>query len=278
MRITGLAVFLLLALGAARADWRFDAETGAFYDSNLSNSDRERDVKDDWSWQTDLRAANGYQLTRDLRLNLSAALREQVWARFNAFDNIAPEANAGLRYRFGLGRLAPWVLVEDSLGYTSFHEDERSGLSNRFRVRGGAGITDWLSVEAAYTFDDFSAKEHFWDLSGHSGAIRLTFDPTSSLQVALGYSYRDGDVISHAVPPRPDILALTSDRDPVTTFGSPAYTAYRLRGSTNSFSVSAGYTLNRYLSVQVDYEFRDTTHGPLEYVNHLMEAKVAFTY
>ncbi len=271
-------MLLAIVASAARADWRVDAETGALYDSNLSNSERASDEKNDWAWQSNLRVGNAFQPTRDLRLNLGADLREQVWARFNAFNNLAPGGTASLRYRFGLGRLAPWVLIEDRLAYAFFKENGRSGVDNRLRVRSGFGITERLAVEAAYTFENYAARDPFWDLSGNSGAIRLTFDATSSLKVAVGYLYRNGEVISYALPPRPDIAALSSAREPVNSFGSPPYTAYRLRGVTNAFSASAGYTLSRYILLQVNYEFRNTTHGPLEYVNHLVEAKVAFAY
>ena len=106
----------------------------------------------------------------------------------------------------------------------------------------------------------------------------MTFDVSSSLQIAFGYSYRYGDVISYAIPPRPDILRLTTERRPVTSFGTPRYTAYRLPAATHAFSVSAGYSLTKYLSFQVAYEYLDTRHDPLQYENHLVEAKVAFAY
>jgi hypothetical protein len=277
-RVVGLVVLFATALSAARADWRVDAETGAFYDSNLSNSDRASDVKDDWAWQSNLRVANGFQLARDLRMNLAVDVSEDVWVRYDAFSNVAPGGTASLRYRFGLGRLAPWILVEDRLAYAAFKENDRSGVDNRFRIKGGFGISERLSVEAAYTFENYDAKNPFWDLSGNSGAIRLTFDVTSSLQVALGYLYRNGEVISYAIPSRPDIFAIASARESVNSFGNPPYTAYRLRGSTNALSASAGYTIGKYISLQVNYEFRKTTDGPLDYVNHLAEAKIAFAY
>ncbi len=277
-RASGLVVLLAVALSPARADWRVDGETDALYDSNVSNSDRGSDVKDDCAWQTNIQVGNGFQLTRDLRLNLAADLRSEVWARFDAFDQIAPGGTAGLRYRFGLGRRAPWLLVEDRVGYASFKDEERSGLDNTLRVRAGLGISERLAAEGAYTFDDFEAKDSFWNLSGHGGALRFTFDATSALQLALGYSYRKGDVVSYALPPRPDIVALASQRQPEDAFGSPLYTAYRLHGSTNAVSASASYSLGKYTSIQVTYEFRDTTRGPLEYFNHLLEAKVAFVY
>ena len=279
MRTIGLIGLLALELSVARADWRFDADTGVFYDSNLSNSDRAADEKSDLAWRGNVRAGFGFQLARDLRLNLAGDVGGEVWDRFSGFNNIDFGGSTGLRYRFGLGPQAPWILVEDRLAYEFFDEYERDGWSNNFRIRGGIGITDRLSVETGYTFDHFAARDDFWDLEGNSASVRLTFDVTSSLQISLGYAYRYGDVISYAVPPRPDIVRLASELQPVTTFGTdPLYTAYRLQASTQSVSVSAGYAVAKYLSVLVSYEYAATSHDPLEYENHLIEAKVAFAY
>ncbi len=273
-----LVVLLTVTMNAARADWRIEAKTGLLYESNLSNSDRASDERDGVAWQSKVRLGNGLQLTRDLRLNLSGDASEQVWARYDDFNNLVAGGTAGLRYRFGLGGKAPWVLVEDHAAYAFFNDDRRSGLENRFRVRGGVGISERLSAEAGYTFDDFEAKKSFFDLCGHSGSIHLTFDATASLQVALGYTYREGDVISYARPPRPDISAIAAERESITSFGRPLYTAYRLRGSTNAVSASLGYTLTKNASVLVSYEFRHTASGPLEYENHVVEAKFSFAY
>ncbi|HEY4283198.1 MAG TPA: hypothetical protein VGM62_09040 [Chthoniobacterales bacterium] len=61
-----LSIVLLILLSSfARAQWRFEGETGMLYNSNLSNSDRSADVRDDWAWSSDVRAANALQLTRD---------------------------------------------------------------------------------------------------------------------------------------------------------------------------------------------------------------------
>lgn len=274
----GLAISLALALSSARADWRADAETGTLYDSNLSNSDRSADVKDGWAWQSDLRVGNGFQLTRDLRLDLAADLHALVWTQYSGLNNLAPGGSASFRYRFGLGRLAPWAALEDHLAYNFFREDERSGYGNRVSLRGGIGITERLALEAGYTFDESDAREKIWSSRGNSGALHLTFDLTSSLQLAVGYSYRYGDVVSYALPPRADAAALAGETDSVGTFGQPAYTAYRYKGKTNAVSASLGYILGKNVSLQFNYEFRDTAYRSLEYKNHLVEAKIAFVY
>jgi long-subunit fatty acid transport protein len=272
-------VLLGTMLGSARADWRLEAETGALYDSNLSNSDNDSDIRDDWATQTVVRAGNGFQFARNLRLSFGADVRGEAWARYNAFNNVDPGGTLSLRYRFGLGRLAPWVLAEDHLAYSFFNEYQRNGFENIFRVRGGFGFNERLSVEAAYIFDDFAAqKEAFWNLSGHTGSIHITFDATPQLQLSLGYTYRNGEVISYALPPRPDLVFFASERDVVPSFGNPAFTAYRLRGSTHAVAASASYTVSKYISVRVTYEFRDTSHNSLEYMNHLFEAKIGIAY
>lgn len=268
-----------MILSPARADWRFDAETGGLSYSNLSNSDHASDEKEDWAWKSDVSIGNGFQLLRNLRLNLAADLRGQVWDRFDAFDEIGAGASAGLRYRFGLGRQAPWILLEERIGYDRFRETARSSWDESLRLRGGIALSQRIALEAGYTFQNLAAPDDFFDQLSHSGNARVIVDLTSSLQIGLGYTYRDGDVISYAVPPRPDIVRLASERRPVTTFGTdPLYTAYRLVGQTHAVSVFAGYAVTKYLSIQLAYEYAATSHDPLQYENHLVEAKIAFAY
>src|SRR5207237_4431350 len=140
-------------------------------------------------------------------------------------------------------------------------------------------VSDRVALEAGYTFENFAAVDDFWDEQSHRANARAIVDLASALQIAVGYTYRDGDVISYAIPPRPDILALTTEREVVTTFGSnPRYTAYRLLGRTHAVSVSAGYAVTKYFSVQLGYEYAVTSHDPLQYENCVVEAKLAFAY
>ena len=271
-------VLLILFSSFARAEWRFEGETGVFYDSNLSNSDRSADVRDDWAWRSDISAGNGLQLTRDLRLNLGADVRGELWDRFGAFNTIGPGASAGLRYRFGLGRQAPWVLLEDRFGYDRFQDTSQSGNDNVFNLQAGIALSDRIALEGGYAFESFVAPDDFYDRQVHSGNVRMVFDVTSSLQVAIGYIYREGDVISYAVPPRPDIARFSIEREDEDEFGQPLRTAYKLLGRTHAVSFSVAYQLTRYASVQIGYEYAVTTHDPLQYENHVVEANIAVAF
>ena len=274
-----LSIVLLIVFSSfAHAEWRFEAETGAFYDSNLSNSDRSADVRDDWAWKSQIGAGNSLQLTRDLRMNLGADLRGEVWDRFGAFNTIGPGASAGLRYRFGLGRQAPWILVENRFGYDRFQDTAQSGNDNMFNLQAGIALSDRIALEGGYAFESFVAPDDFYDRQVHRGNVRMLFDVTSSLQVAIGYIYREGDVISYAVPPRPDIARFSIEREDEDEFGQPLRTAYKLLGRTHAVSFSVAYQLTRYASVQLGYEYAVTTHDPLQYENHVVEANIAVAY
>ena len=271
-------VFLMLVASTVHAEWGFEAETGIVYDSNLSNSDRSADVRDDWAWRSDVSVNNGLQLTRDLRLNLGADVRGDVWDRFDAFDTVGVGGTAGLRYRFGLGRQAPWLLLEDRFGYDRFHDTPQSGNDNVVNLRGGVALTERVALEGGYGFESFVAPNDFYDRQLHRADVRTVFDVTSSLQLALGYTYQEGDVISYAVPPRPDIARFSIERENEDEFGRPLRTAYKLLGRTHALSFSAAYQLTKRASVQLSYEYSVTTHDPLEYEKHLVEFKIAVAY
>src|SRR6188472_1911273 len=277
-RMTLGIVLLMLLSSFARAEWRFEGQTGVVYDSNLSNSDRSADVRDDWAWRSDVSVNNGLQLTRDLRLNLGADVRGDVWDRFDAFNTVGVGASAGLRYRFGLGRQAPWLLLEDRFGYDRFHDTPQSGNDNVVNLRAGVALTDRLELEGGYAFESFVAPNDFYDRQLHRADARMVFDVTSSLQFALGYSYQEGDVISYAVPPRPDIARFSVERENEDEFGQPLRTAYKLLGRTHALSFSIAYQLTKSASVQLGYEYADTTHDPLQYENHLVQANIAVAY
>ena len=274
-----LGLLLAIPISFANADWRLEAETGVTYDSNLSNSDRAADEKEDWSWTSHGMLARGWQLSRDLRLTCAADFRSQVWARFNDLDRLGGGALAALRYRFGLGSGAPWVSLQDRFGYDRYRDTSWSNWNNSVQFRGGIAVSPRVALEAGYEFESRVAPDDFYDIQGHTADARAVFDLAPSWQVALGYRYREGDVISFAVPARPDIFSIAQIRPSVPIFGTnPVYNAYRLRGQTHAVSVDTGYQLTRYMSLQLGYEYAVTAHDPLRYRNHRVQMQIAIAY
>jgi hypothetical protein len=278
-----VAVFFLIVATPtlrARADWRIEAGTSGLYDSNLSNSDRESDRKDDWAWVTNVLFANGWQLTRDLRLSVGGDFRGEVWSQYDSFNAIGGGALATVRYRFGLGSQAPWIALEERIGYDRFQEEDWSGWDELVRLRGGVSLSQRIALEVDYTFENISARDNFFSRQSNSIHFRAIGELTSAWQLAIGYTYRQGDVISYAVPSRPDIFAVAQTVRPgVTTFGSsPLYNAYRLVGHTHSMSILTSYAITTSMSVRLSYEYAVTLRDPLRYQNHRVQAQIGFAY
>jgi hypothetical protein len=268
---------LLVQTVAVRGDWIFDIRSGGLYDSNVSRSDRSEDVLDDAAWRSTIAAGQGFQLTDDLRLGVSGEVESHVWGTYDGLNNLRPGLVANLRYRFGLGKSAPWVRLETNVAYADFAESRRSGWDFRPRLRAGVRPADRFTLEAAYAFGHFAARDVIFDQESHSGSLRGTFEITSSMQVAVGYTYRYGDVNSYAVPPRPDIARIAKVLGPINTFDTP-YIAYRFSATTHISSVAISQSLSSFAALQASYEWQNTRKDFLQYTNHVAELAVALSF
>jgi hypothetical protein len=272
-----LVLAVLVSAASAQRDWIVDARSGVLYDSNVSRSNRSADVLDDAAWKSLIAAGQGFQLTDDLRLGIFGELESHVWATYSGLNSVSPGVAPNLRYRFGLGKNAPWVRLETKVAYFGSSEARRSGWEIPSALRAGISLSERLSLEAAYRYRHFDARDVRFDQDSHSGSVRGRLEIASSTQVALGYTYRHGDVNSHAVPPRPDIVAIARAFGPVDTFDTP-YVAYRFAATTHSTSIAINHALNSFAAVQATYEWQRTTHEALQYTNHVAELGIALTF
>lgn len=274
--------YVILFLGcvkiaAARSDWIFDFRSGVLYDSNVSHSDRAADVEEDLAWRSEIRAGQGFQLTDDLRFGIFANVEGQAWSTYSGLSNVRPGLDTSLRYRFGLGRNAPWIRLRTNVAYADFQEARRSGLDFRPGFSAGFGLTDRIRLDAGYEYEHFGARDTVFEQTAHSFAIHGTIDFTSSLQVVGGYVFRDGDVTSAALPPRAELVAIADARELINTFDE-TYTAYRFPASSHTLSLGISQALNSYVAIQASYHFQRTRHAPVTYTNHVAELGLAFTF
>ncbi len=261
----------------ARQDWIFDIRTGVLYDSNVSNSDRSADVEKDYAWTAMLSAGQGFQLNDDLRLSVFGEMESQVWMTYGGLSNIEPSLTSNLRYRFGLGKNAPWVRLEAKVGYADFNESRRSGWDIEPGVRVGVSLCERVRLEAAYAYEVYDARDVVFESNAHRLSLWGKVEITTSLQVTVGYTYRNGDVTSSALPPRPDIVAISDVREPINTFDE-TYVAYRFPATTHIGSIAISQALTNSVALQASYEYQYTTHDSLHYVNHVAELAIAVTF
>jgi len=103
--------------------------------------------------------------------------------------------------------------------------------------------------------------------------LSASFDLKERTRLTADYELRSGEVVSYAVPPRPDIVALANDRRIVGTFGEP-YVAYNFDAITNSLSFGVSQGLTQWVSINARYEWHYTTRSNISYMNNILRLSI----
>ena len=251
-----------------RADWIRDFSLSGSYNDNISNSQRSADVRSAWSSAATARVGKFTQLSEALRFTFTLDLAAQLWTDYPNLNNFETGGTAALRWRFGLGAMAPFLRAEVSAHYAGFGQDLQDGGRYRGAITLGKRLTERLEVQAAFLLDSAQAVSQVFDQNGIGFVLRAAFDLTNRTQLTLDYTYRHGEVISYAVPPRPDIVALANNRIAVNTFGQP-YVAYNLDATTQGFAVGLNQALTENLGCSCRYERWETSRSFLQYTNNV---------
>ena len=240
---------------------------------NLSNSNRQADQRDDFAFAGQAHFGRFDEITDNLRLTMTADLDAQAFANYEDFNRVILGSTASLRYRFGLGAMAPFVRIEGSGGYANFEQNLQDGGRYRAGITAGKRITERLALDASYFFEDIGGRIRLFDRRSNTFALTASFDLTETTRLTAAYEFRDGEVISYAIPPRPDIVALANARRTVDTFGQP-YVAYNLDAATHSFGIGVSQVLTQSVSLNVRYQWQQTSRAQLSYSNNILRVSI----
>ena len=274
LKIFAAVVLLFFHTDSALADWIRDLRGEVSYDDNLSNSDRGADQRADFAFAGQARFGRFWTNASDaLRLAVTADLDARAFARYQDFNRVLLGSSASLRYRFGLGAMAPFVRIEGGGGYADFEQNLQDGWRYRAAFTIGKRMTDRLAIDASYIFENIGGSIRLFDRRSNSFALAASFDLTEKTQLTAFYEFRDGEVVSYAVPPRPDLLALSNANRDVSTFG-PIYEAYNLDAVTHTFAFGISKALTQSVSVNVRYEWLETSRDQISYVDNIVRISI----
>jgi hypothetical protein len=274
---------LLAALAAwsvaATASTFLDVEAGAVYDSNLPRAQLARDVKSDTAARAAVRWGRFFVPADGLTLSASVDAGGELYARYRGLDNVALGGSAGVRRKFGLGALAPWVSVSGSLARLNYRNDVRDGWRRAAGIGIGKRPGESWELRAEFAYESRIADRETAVASGISGAVfdlqgrslGLSGDLTLTERIALacGITLRRGDVASTTLRNRTIFTnsdAVTGD----TVFGDNAV-GYRIQATTRVYRLGASYALGVSNSANLNVE-RWVSRGAagLDYFNTIV--------
>ena len=273
----------------AHAEWLFDADAGARYESNVTRAQEQADIRGDAAATLFASAGYFFALSGADGLTIAINAANETWYRFQGLNLISIGGAASYKHKFGLGYAAPWI----SLAVSGSHDDYRSAIrdSNRLEARAELGQRFSEAFDASFgaVYDrrfarndqpvvpDISGK--VFDLRGKSAFVRAGYALNEQLQAGVHLAVRRGDVVS-TTRQHLDIF-LESDAiaaDPA--FGDDFF-AYRLSGTstTQTAAVTLSWALSDRSSLNFRYaDERTNAYEGLNYRGRIAALSFAFSY
>jgi opacity protein-like surface antigen len=264
------AVSVLVLAPSARADrWAPHLTILSTWNDNAPNANAASDQIGALQAMAEVAAGERFGLGRDDSLHLTLRAGGEWWPRFSRLSQGTAGARFEWRHKFGLGAFAPVFSVELAADAVAANLGGRNGTSagvllgfrQRFDTGWRAGLTQEFAAHAA--------RQAVYDRAGAETAIEVDRDVGELTRLNFRAGYRDGDILSHGTPPRPDLMALAPNRLTVETFGR-SMVAYSIEARTVAIKAGLTRAIAANSALVGSYEWRETSRSPFRYVNHLV--------
>lgn len=269
---------LVLCASLCSAEWEptsWWVGTGLRHDSNAPRAERDEDKLGESFAQAEAGAGFTYRQNSALAYGLRTSVLAEQPFTYEALQQLESKLAPSVSWKTGLGPAAPRVSLSVPFGYRQFNAEIRStafiaprlsvsrAMGERFRATVGiGGDRDWAESEL------FSTK-------GGEVFGELECSLSEELSVTARYSYRSGEIVSHAIPPRPD-LARQADLRAANFQFDRRMIAYRFDAQTYLASLGMTYRFNHSTTVDASYTWRRTERGAFYYENALVGVAVRY--
>lgn len=286
LALVGLGLLLAGRPGAA-ADGIFIAEGALSYDNNLPRALSDADIVGDRA--LNLAASGGYYFAPGDRdtVTLTGDLRTSQFWRFHGMSSVALGATASWRSKFGVGAFVPWTRVSASVAGERYGESIRDGQRSNLALQAGKRLSERLELSGGGSLDRYRAEDvvqvvptvsgDAFSQRGRNLFARLAYALSDRWLGFADVAFRRGDVVA-STRRDPQIFSVSTaiTRDPV--FG-PDYIAYRLTGSTQTFSAGASLAVtdDSSLHITATRALTYATDG-LNYKSTQINAGVLYSY
>ncbi len=250
------------------AAWTWQGVSEAVWHSNITNSDRPADRLSALQWRTELSGAVNRSLPGGNFVSTGLQIELDLWPRYEGLDSISFGPSFALSHKFGLGAQA-WVIGAAASGdWVTVREHVRSGLAGELRLevrkRWGDSWQSFLGSERTR----YEARQLAFTHSGRENYLRVEYQLNPVWRAAVELRQRVGIVVSYTTPPRPDLVLAGKVLTLVDTFERETpLLAYYFPADTQSASLELTRTMGPAASAYLKFEYGETTHFALRYLN-----------
>jgi hypothetical protein len=248
----------------------FSARVGGRYESNASNSDAGSDQESETFLGATLTLGTGGVLGRDWRWHAGLQAEGEAAVNFPDLGHIEAGPTLGLERKLGLGWRAPRLHLDGLFTLRAEGQSEASGGRVAPSLSLVLPVTEQAGVELEYLPEWVFADSTVFNTAGHELGVGAWLDVAPGTRLAARYGFRHGDVVSYAIPPRPDLVAIREVQSTTDAFG-PTRVDYRLVAETHALEASLTQTLTDQLRLSAGYRWETTRTSGLRYDNHLIQ-------
>ena len=257
--------------------WAPNLTAAATWDSNASNANLSTDQIDSLRLSADVLASGQYPLGRDDTAHVTARVGGEWWPRYDALASALAGGRLEWRHTFGPGPLAPTLSLQGAAEAVTSRETGRRGVGYGFTVSGRKRFNDFTRGTIAHEVSWLDAEAGVYDRGASETSVELERDLGALTRLTLTARFRDGDIVSYAAAPRPDLAAIAPQQLDTDTFERPM-TAHRIDARTWSARGAFIRALDDSSAVVVSYEFRATKRAPLSFANHLFSVALVHQF
>ncbi len=265
-------------MGAATlaAEARRSVALDVTWQDNLTNAERAGDRFDGLVLGATARQGLVRRLPGNHVFTPEAQVRVEWVPEVSGLSAAAVGGTLGWQRKMGLGRRPIVTAAAGAQGVVT-RERDRQGVEISGRVGVQQRLASALRADANVELLRRVARETVFDRTVRRGAVQLHWDVAPRATLSVHGFVQTGSALSHATPPRPDLVALARTRLPVTTFGRPMV-AYALRARTAGYGLAGAFELTPALALRGAWEHADTRRGPLRYRNQLVSASLVHQF
>lgn len=281
--------------GAEWSEWIADAEVAYATNDNINNTFFDSARQSDQTWSLLASLGRIYQLSHSTRIQTSLDVGGGIHDEFDQLDHFDLGFRLAIRHKFGLGGFQPWAAASISSTHIFSRSVIRNGQLATARLELGKRLHERLDLVIHYSFDyrnstsggaiassrliqsgiDPNISKSVYDLNGQSLGTGLNWLASEQLLLSLGYTYRDGDVVSSNEPAL--VPSVAKIIDAVSMDDALPGWAYRFNANTHIYSLDANYAVfGGHASVNLGYRHTESDSDNFVYRNDVF--RVSFIY
>lgn len=272
-----LALFVASAFTFSSTALAAEVRMNSSWQDNATNAGRDSDRIGALRLSTELSAEQRLALGPDFTFLYGAQLAAESWPRFTGLDRAEAGPTLALRRKFGLGALAPTLTLAACGTLSAARESDRAGPAGNLSLAYAQRLDEANRLVARVELSRLDAHTALFARTGTEATVEFAHDLDTHWRVSLAARWRAGTVLAYATPPRPDLVALARTRAPSTTFDR-SFVAYSLDAHSVALAASLSRALSENVSLNLSYEWRETTRTPLTYLNRLVSLGVAYQF